>query len=146
MIGFGLPDQPFPECKRLGMGIVDAKYFDAAGNPEIDDAFELVPQSAPIACFEIERIDVLVFLRRVLGVLHAAVGPMLEPLRMLRDVRMVGSALKRNVRALAIDAADGMNGRKIQHIEAHFRQIRQPRLDIAEFSMLPDLRGGRTWE
>ena len=197
MIAFGRTDQPFPEGERLGVRIIDAKYFDTAGNPEIDHAFEFVPQGAPIACFEIERIDVLVFLWRILSVLHAAVGPMLEPLRMLRHVRMVGSALKGNVhgdfdaqrarhvqepieviegaelrqnilmaafrgtdspgtadivgfgaqrivRALAVDAADGMNGRKIQHIDPHFRKIRQPRLDIAEFSVLPDLHRGRS--
>src|SRR5271170_3371324 len=97
MIEFGRVDQPFPEGERLGMRIIDAKYFDAAGNPEIDDALEFVPQGAPVTRFEIERIDVLVFLRRILSVLHAAVGPMLEPLRMLRNVRMVGSALKGNV-------------------------------------------------
>ncbi len=178
------------------MRVIDAEYFDPAGDPEVDDAFELGPQGAPVARLEIERIDVLVFLRRILGILHAAVGPMLEPLRMLRYVRVVGCALKRNihgdfdaecarhiqepievieraelrqnvlvaafrgtdgpgtahiaglgaqrvVRALAVDAADGMDGRKIQHIEPHFSQVWQPRLDIAEFSVLPALRRGR---
>ena len=50
-------------------------------------------------CFglEVERIDVLVFLRRVLGVLDAAVGALAEPLGMRLDVRMVGRALERDV-------------------------------------------------
>ena len=41
---------------------------------------------------EIERIDVLIFLRRILGVLNRAVGPLAKPLGMLADVRMIGRA------------------------------------------------------
>ena len=54
-------------------------------------------ERAPVLAFEVERIDVLVLLRRVLGVLHRAVRPVPEPLRMLADIRMVGGALQRHV-------------------------------------------------
>ena len=37
-----------------------------------------------------------------------------------------------------------MDRRKIQHVEAHLREVWQPRLDIAEFAVMADLRGGRT--
>ena len=53
--------------------------------------------SRQAARLEVERIDVLVLLRRVLGVLHRAVGPPAEPLRMLLHVRVVGRALERDV-------------------------------------------------
>ena len=192
----GGADQPFPEGERLGVRVVDAEYSDAMADPEIHDALQLIPQAAPIEGFEIERIDVLVLLGRVLRVLHAAVGPMLEPRRMLLDVRMIGGALERHVhgdfdvqrprhvqqpvkvleraelrqdvlvsalgrsdrpgaadiaglgaqtvvRPLAIDPADGVDGRKVQHVESHFREIRQPRLDILEGAVLPGCRGGR---
>src|SRR5713226_8688079 len=94
MFALGGADQPFPKCERLGVRVVDAKYFDAASDPEIDDAFQLAPQGAPVSRLEIERIDVLVLLRRIFGVLHAAVGPVLEPSRMLRHVGMVRRALE----------------------------------------------------
>src|SRR5262249_62070084 len=46
---------------------------------------------------EIERVDVLVLLRGVLGVLDGAVGPMAEPVRVLAHERMVGGALQRQI-------------------------------------------------
>ncbi len=46
---------------------------------------------------EVERIDVLVLLGRVLGVLDGAVGPLAEPLGMLAHVGVVGRALERDV-------------------------------------------------
>ena len=56
-----------------------------------------VPQRLPVGALEIERIDVLVFLRRVLRVLDRAVGPMPEPFRMLAHPRMIRRRLERDV-------------------------------------------------
>ena len=76
---FHLGDEPLPERERLRVRIVDAEDLDALGDPMQDDALEFAPERAPIVALEIERIDVLIFLGRILGVLHAAVGTVLEP-------------------------------------------------------------------
>ena len=46
---------------------------------------------------EVEGIDVLVFLRRILGVLDGAVGSRLEPFRVLAHPRVVGRRLEGDV-------------------------------------------------
>ena len=63
-----------------------------------------VPQRLPVGALEVERVDVLVLLRRVLGVLDRAVGPVAEPLGVLGDPRVVGRALERDVER-QLDAA-----------------------------------------
>ncbi len=90
-------DHPFPERERLGVRIVDTEDAHTLPDPEFDDALEFVPQLLPGFAFEIERIDVLVFFRRVLGVLHAAVGTPAKPLGMLLHIRMIRRALEGDV-------------------------------------------------
>jgi hypothetical protein len=63
-------------------------------NPEVDDALQLFPQRAPVLGFKVERVDVLILFGRILGILHAAVGTVLEPERMGLDIGMVRRALK----------------------------------------------------
>ena len=92
-----LADQPFPHRERLGVRIVHPKDAHPLRDPVVDDALQLVPQRAPVVGVEVERIDVLILLRRILGVLDAAVGSMPEPGRMLVHVRMVRRALERDV-------------------------------------------------
>src|SRR5207244_2183794 len=48
---------------------------------------------------EVDVVDVLVALRRVLGVLERPVRAAVEPLRMLREPRMIRRALDREVEA-----------------------------------------------
>jgi hypothetical protein len=90
-------DQPAPERKRLRVRIVDTKHSNTGCDPEQDDVAQLLPKRAPFRAAEIEWIDILVFLWRIFGVLHAAVGAVCEPQRMLRDVGMIRRALKRDV-------------------------------------------------
>src|SRR6185369_7524468 len=87
----------FPESEGLGVRVVDAEDRHAALDPELEDAFQLLPKRFPLAGLEVERGDVLVLLRRVLGVLHRAVRPPPEPLGVLAHVRMVGRALEGDV-------------------------------------------------
>src|SRR4051812_47778946 len=89
-----LADAPRPEGKRLRMRIIDAENRDALLNPKVHDAARLLPQFTPRARFEIERIDVLIFLGRILRVLNRAVRPALEPLRVLANIRVVGGTLE----------------------------------------------------
>ena len=56
-----------------------------------------LPQSRASPRSRSRRVDVLVLLGRVLGVLDRAVGPVAEPLRVLGDPRVVGRALEREV-------------------------------------------------
>src|SRR5438105_13166036 len=97
MLGLELAEAPFPEGERLGVRVVDAEDGDAVPDPELEDALQLLPQPAPVAGLKVERVDVLVFFGRVLGILDGAIGPLLEPLRVLAHIRMVGRALERDV-------------------------------------------------
>jgi hypothetical protein len=85
-----LADQPLPEGDRLGVGVVDPEDADAVPDPEGDDGTQGVPELAPLVAFEVEVVDVLVALGRVLGVLQRAVGAVVEPLGVLAQPRVVG--------------------------------------------------------
>src|SRR5439155_15553415 len=66
-------------------------------DPELDDPLQLLPQLAPRLGLEVERVDVLVLLARVLRVLDGPVGAMLEPLRVRLRPGVIGRALERDV-------------------------------------------------
>jgi hypothetical protein len=63
----------------------------------LDHASKLRPELAPRVGLEVEGIDVLVLLRRVLGVLDRPVGSPAEPFRVLAGVRVVGCGLEGDV-------------------------------------------------
>ena len=103
-------DQPFPERQRLGVRVVDAENPHALLDPEQHDVAQRLPQRDAVGAVEIRIDDVLVFLRRVLGVSDRAVGPPLEPFRMLLEPGMVGRALHGEVeRDLHVRAAAGLD-------------------------------------
>ncbi len=85
-------------------GLSTRKIDHALLDPEREDALELVPQRLPVVRLEIERIDVLIFLRRVLCVLHGAVRAPAEPRRVLFHVGVVRRALEGDVER-EVDAA-----------------------------------------
>ena len=88
-----LADEPFPEGERLGVRIVDPEHAHAALGPQQYDVAQCGPQVLPVGRAEVERVDVLVFLGRIFGVLYAAVRAVVEPIRVLVDPRMVGRAI-----------------------------------------------------
>src|SRR5206468_5474702 len=88
-----------PERDRLRVGIVDAEDAYAVPHPEQDDVPKRLPEPLPVLAVEVDVVDVLVALRRVLGVLQRPVGPPVEPLGMLLQPRMVRRALDREVEA-----------------------------------------------
>ncbi len=90
MIGLDRADQPLPEREWLGVRVVDAQDPNALLDPEADHVGQALPQRRPVLGLEVERVDVLVFLGRVLGVLDTAVGALAEPCRVLAYPRMVG--------------------------------------------------------
>ena len=89
-------DQPLPELDRLGVRVVDAEDLDPVVDPHLDDPAHLGVGPGRVVV-EVERVDVLVLLRRVLGVGDRAVGAGGEPLRVGRHVGVVGGALQGDV-------------------------------------------------
>ncbi|GAB4355867.1 MAG: hypothetical protein Kow0073_13180 [Immundisolibacter sp.] len=94
MAALDVAEQPFPQRERLGVRVVDAKDAHPLPEPEVGDAQQLPPQGLPILGLEVEPVDVLVFLGRVLRALHGAVRPPAEPGRVLARVGMVRRALE----------------------------------------------------
>ena len=81
-VGVGAPDlleQPLPERHRLGVRVVDAEDPHAVRHPVPDDPQHLAADAGRVVV-EVDRVDVLVLLRRVLGVGDGAVGAGGEPL------------------------------------------------------------------
>src|SRR5690606_7049697 len=66
-------------------------------DPIEENRAKFLPQRFPIVRFKIERIDVLVFLRRILSILYGAIGTFTKPLRVSLYIRMVRCALKRDI-------------------------------------------------
>src|SRR5215475_9310926 len=79
------------------MWIIDAKYSHALLDPKQKHIFQFFPERLPIVTAKIERINILVLLRRIFGVLNRSVRSMAKPLRMFFDVGMIGRTLKGNV-------------------------------------------------
>ena len=180
--GLDLPDAPLPERERLRVGVVDPEDADAVADPEVQDLLAGLPQGPAVGGVgrpHVERVDVLVLLRGVLGVLDRAVGPVVEPLRVLLDpgvvrralegvveghlhpeaprpgpegvevgeaaelgverrvaalgradgpgaARVARAGLQRVVAALTEGPADRVDGRQVDHVEAHVGHGRQP--------------------
>src|SRR6185436_1382806 len=101
---------PLPEAERVDVGVVEAEDADAVADPELDDRLQLAPQVRPRLGLEIDRIDVLILLRRVLGVLDAAVGPVAEELGMRLDPGVIGRGLIREIEGdLEAEARRGLD-------------------------------------
>ncbi len=83
--------------KGFVCGLSTRKIETLSIDPEQHDIQERAPEPLPILRLEIDRVDVLVRLRRVLREADRAVGAMAEPLGMLRDPRVIGRALEREV-------------------------------------------------
>src|SRR5215471_2218050 len=90
-------NDPLPERKRFGVGIVDAEDPHALLDPENEDAFQLFPQLAPLWALEVNWIDVLVLLWRILGILNSAVRTRAEPFAVLPHIGVVGRALQSDI-------------------------------------------------
>src|SRR5919106_4743111 len=97
MVPFDLTDEPLPERKGFGMRIVHAKDMYPLFKPVQDHVFELLKQGLPSVGLEIEGIDVLVFLRRILGELNSPVGTPAEPGWISLHIGMIRRALEGNI-------------------------------------------------
>ena len=86
-------DHVLPEAHRLGVRVVHAEDGYARLDPQVHDAFDFLFDAGHIG-IEVDGVDVLIFLRRVLGEGDGAVGLGAEPVRVLLDPRVVGGALQ----------------------------------------------------
>src|SRR5262249_2750976 len=182
---FEIPDHPLPEIERFGVRVVDAENTHTLLNPEFNNGFQFLPKRTPMRCLEIERINILVFFRRILCILNGPVRPMPKPFRMLLHIRMIRGTLIREIEC-NIDSvlfsganemvkvvqraevgreglvpaengtdrpwtsrftrprcsrvvfsfskafADRMNGREIQNVKTHLRDLRQQTFTVFE--------------
>ncbi len=99
MSGTADPDlgqQPLPEPQRLGVRVVHPEDRDPVVDPQPDHPEHLGVDALRVVV-EVDRVDVLVLLRRVLGVGDGAVGPGGEPLRVLLHPRVIGRGLQGQV-------------------------------------------------
>src|SRR5580698_8996470 len=99
MIALDLGDHPLPEGKRLGVRVVDAKNRDAQAEPIEEDALQLLPHAGPVFALEIEGINILILLGRILRVLNRPVRPLAKPRLVLAHIRMIWSRLKRYIQS-----------------------------------------------
>ena len=85
------------KANGLVCGLSTRKMRTPRSTQKRDDVEQRVPELAPGRALEVQRVDVLVALGRVLGVLDGAVGAGAEELRVLGDPRVVGRALEGQV-------------------------------------------------
>ena len=97
MLLLNLFDHPLPEGKGFRVRIVDPEDTNSLIDPELKNVLQLIPQRPPIRAFKVQRVNVLIFLWRILRVLYGSIRTLPEPFRMLLHVRVIGSALKRDI-------------------------------------------------
>src|SRR5271168_1953158 len=90
-------NHPFPERKWLGVRIINAKNPHPLSDPKFKNALQYLPHRPRIRTLKIERIYILVFLWRILGVLNRPVRTLPEPIRLLPHPRMIRRTLKRDI-------------------------------------------------
>ena len=76
------------------MGVVYAEDSHALANPKEYHALEFLPQLLPILCLEVKGIDILIFFRRILRILHTSIRALFEPAWMLFHIRVIGCTLE----------------------------------------------------
>src|SRR5262249_56758815 len=87
---------PLPERQRLGMRVVDPEDPDPMIHPVPQDPQRLGVETLRVVV-EVERVDVLVLLRRVLRVSDRPVRPGGEPLRVPPNPGVVRRGLQRKI-------------------------------------------------
>src|SRR5215472_15629131 len=92
-----LGDEPLPEGKRLGVGIVDTEDAHALLDPENENALQFFPQLTPARALEVDWVDVLVLFGRIFRILNRAVRTLDEPFGVLLHIRVVGCALQSDI-------------------------------------------------
>ncbi len=97
MLAPELAERPFPERERLGVRVVHPEDAHALPHPVHEHAVQLAPERAPFGALEVERVDVLVLLGRVLRAADRAVRVLREPFRVRVDIGVARRALEGDV-------------------------------------------------
>ena len=79
--------------KWLGVGVINAEGADSVANPKFDDA-EYFGKETWIIVIEVNRINILILLRRILGICDRAIGALGEPLFMILRPWMIWLTLE----------------------------------------------------
>ena len=86
-----------PETHRLGVRVIDAEDGDARLDPQIHDAFDFFFDAGHVG-IEVDWVNILILLRRVLGEGDGAVRLVAEPVRVGLDPRVIGRALQGEIK------------------------------------------------
>src|ERR1019366_3341532 len=80
--------------ERLGVRVVHPEDAHAVPDPESHHIAKRDPEAGRVAAVEVDRIDVLVLLGRILRVADRSVGAMPEPLWVFGHPRVIRAALQ----------------------------------------------------
>ncbi len=108
-------DGPLPEREGFGVRVVDPENANPLADPETENVAQLPPQPLPVRRFEIEGNDVLVFFRRIFGILDCAVGAPAKPARLVAHVGVVGGGLEGDIHG-DLDAVFAGGGDEVREI------------------------------
>ena len=135
-----LPDQPVPEVGTLGVRVVHAEDLHIVRDPVVHHAQQFRVE-AGLVVVEVDRVDVLVLLGRVLRVGDGAVRLGGEPLRVLGHPRVVRRALDRQVeRDFQVQFRRSLHERLEVHCGAELRVDRVvPTVGRADRPRRPDV-------
>ena len=86
-------DEFFPKGDGLSVGIVHAEDLHTLIHPEDHNIDQLTPEIFPVGAVEVDGVDVLIFFGRIFCVADAAIWTLVEPIRMIFDIRMVWLAV-----------------------------------------------------
>ena len=117
--------EPGPEIDRLGVRIVHPEDRHAVGDPEFQDAHALVVDAFWVVV-EVDGVDVLVLLRRILRIGDGAIHSGGEPLRVLMHPWMVRGGLQGEVQGDLKPQGMGMCHEVVEVIEG--AQVRVDRV------------------
>src|SRR5260370_4294482 len=79
------------------MGFAHQEMAQAGRQPNDYGVLNLFDHLPRLVVLEIEWVDVLIFLRRILRILDGAVRPLTKPLRVRAYIRVVGGTLERDI-------------------------------------------------
>ncbi len=96
VLGVDLGNQLLPKLNGFGVGVIDPVDLYPEGNPLLQNPHDLAVDTLWVLV-KVDRVDVLIFLWRVLCVCDSPVGPGGEPLRVCLHPWVVGRGLKSQV-------------------------------------------------
>ena len=73
MVPVNFANAPLPERQSLRVRVVYTKDLNLTLNPEPEYTVELIPKPTPVSRLKVQRINILIFLRRVFGILDTPV-------------------------------------------------------------------------